>query len=1687
MNAGDPQSRDWRAQAPSRTAYSREWRGSGRTPSRYSRRFLLRLTGMALTIVAAVIIALLIPWSGPTRPLHVVSFGIGAYGGRAQPQGNMPLNPFGEQDAKSFRVLNERAPQQFPSVKSEDNALTGAQFLTFLRSECESPELANRNLLLFCTLHGVVQPNGEVELFAIDATPTSSGAMVPLSSVLAILRDSRASRVVLALDAFRLESDWRLGILVNEIASQLAADQPAKSGSGSAARQSDKVTLLLAASSGERSWHDDQGSIFARSLREGLLGEADRASGRVGESSTNGDGRVSLLELTGYVRDTVADWSKRHRGAVQSVSVLGNTDDFVLARVTPPAPPVAEKNETPPEPPAKDEKKAAEAPKESEPKGEATAAAPGDKPKAPEPPPLPPEERLRRLWSKLDELRNVQGDGRNVACRQMPFAARSFTARLMQAEALRHGGFPELVPDLLDQAAQQLQRIAQGDDELAKVISDEPARQTAAVLGWNTTRIDAALLTAADQGFQALLAPPPKTPMPMPPPTPPAPTIPPPAVIEAWFTQQLASSSTHDRLRATLAALEKSGNWPQSPDCLLIRSVLQLDGHDADLTADATQRILSLRRELRTIVLRYPEAYPGLHASVAEGLRDLTAAERWLLEAGPRQPEVRSWLDRAEAALQQARRAAQRHADLVGLWSDLLAELPAVAAWVAARASDEEQRPVAWNDVRRVAEIWSQSTASSLDAARLQETWPDKPARLTNLERKLLVLFADAARLQAAIRAKDSAGAGDLDLATVSRHRRELWKEVDEAVPQLGTRSRPTPSEWWDADRLLRAPFLPADDRASLDKVLRGDPGHAGAARDVNADALWQGFWAIAALDLMQAGQSASLWKKWNRLTELTQTAQPDLRARRAELGRAIRDQWTDLQNQAESLNTRGLADLQLVAAVLDPNLVPRRDPDGELRQSASRAFGDWLIVFAADWRGRAADPQGSDYQRLAERAESLALQLSARQTQPTAAPAMLQVQGGRFDASRRSRLEASASADDRDGLQLLLVPAPVRVNRGGKSNRLNQTQAIPLPDNGQLNVDLELEDQVVSPEKMVVALAAADGFPLQFRTIQLTPPFDPSQWRIEFVDVESQTPLEASPLAGVNGVKLFFAPLAEISVQARLIRPPQDTTPAVRIRLLQITGGDPIVLRDGLEVKLAGPQTPIVFDLPALPEKAEGAAAPPPSPAAVQADLARGWIFEIVPEGGDPFRYVVTPAFWSAARFIDDPQPALQDGRFVLGLQRKAVQSALLPQKIEVVLDPSDAVARVLTDPTLRGPLEPGQNSTLGFTLPEDWRAQAARLEWKVALGVAGLPHAYRWRLRETGNVDPLGGQPEQLEVRLLMPRSDKGVPVRDVPVLESGKDPLRIQLQVFADTLDRIDDPQDWRLVYRVVRITDDKPQATPFGHEWPLFSSVERHVELIGVKAGAWRFRTSARDYEHEFSPDDLRGLLGRFTVQAELRRGGRREPLAQQSLVFALDNDAPPKIEAKFLAAEGKGCRLRLGAVDAESGIRRVSVGIDRNGDRQLADDEILETRSYALFRENHPSWDTVIPWSKFPPLEKTTTTYTLLVQAQNGLGVTGSQNVTVQYNPPKAATVGTLVIDMKLSGAAKATVELKGPQAKTVSATSSPVSIGELPPGTYQIEVSVLDVVVGTQKSGKASAEVKAGGTTNVSIPLSSSK
>ncbi|HVJ86829.1 MAG TPA: hypothetical protein VM452_14350, partial [Caulifigura sp.] len=342
MNAGKPPSRDWRAQPPAQSAYAREWRGGpADSKSRLSKKSRVRLLVVAIAVVIGLIGILLAPIADTVPQTQIVAFGIGSYGGRATPTGNMPVNPFGENDAKAFLTLSERFPDQFLPVRQEDNALSGAQLLSFLEQEAQSPAVAGKNLIVFCTLHALVQPSGNIELFAIDATPDSpsatGGAMVPLDDVVDRLRKSVARRVVLAVDASRLQSDWRVGILANDVASQAVANWPVLKASAAPASSASQtpVAILLAAGPGQASWPEQEKSQFAAALIAGLAGEAD---GATEASTTKGpqDRRVTLHELAAFLRQRVASQVSTAFGASQSVQFINDTFDYPLAVVAEP-------------------------------------------------------------------------------------------------------------------------------------------------------------------------------------------------------------------------------------------------------------------------------------------------------------------------------------------------------------------------------------------------------------------------------------------------------------------------------------------------------------------------------------------------------------------------------------------------------------------------------------------------------------------------------------------------------------------------------------------------------------------------------------------------------------------------------------------------------------------------------------------------------------------------------------------------------------------------------------------------------------------------------------------------------------------------------------------------------------------------------------------------------------------------------------------------------------------------------------------------------------------------------------------------------------------------------------------------------------------------------------------------------
>ncbi|MBM4077740.1 MAG: hypothetical protein FJ267_19090, partial [Planctomycetes bacterium] len=299
-----------------------------------SRTVKLRLAILGGVTFLSLVIYLLWWTVDPVPSARTLTFGISVYSGQRNPWGNVPINPFGEQDAEAFLSLNQSMPSQFPLVQQEKNSLQASRLLDFVRDQSESQDLTRMNLVLFGSLHGHVAATGfdsasaRVQLFAIDATadspdPGNAGSMLELNELVDLLEKSPARRVLLLLDASRLQSNWRMGILANEIADQLIQSHPrsqkVESPEGQAAsskRTGTRVSILISADSGQTSYHDGENSIFVNAVIDGLSGLADgwTLDGNLPRVTNQKDQRVTLRELEAFTNHFVSNWAKSHWG-----------------------------------------------------------------------------------------------------------------------------------------------------------------------------------------------------------------------------------------------------------------------------------------------------------------------------------------------------------------------------------------------------------------------------------------------------------------------------------------------------------------------------------------------------------------------------------------------------------------------------------------------------------------------------------------------------------------------------------------------------------------------------------------------------------------------------------------------------------------------------------------------------------------------------------------------------------------------------------------------------------------------------------------------------------------------------------------------------------------------------------------------------------------------------------------------------------------------------------------------------------------------------------------------------------------------------------------------------------------------------------------------------------------------------
>lgn len=179
-------------------------------------------------------------------------------------------------------------------------------------------------LVLYLSMHGVVDRAGRPCLIPDGASPLASETWLPLSELLARIKQTQLPnelKLLLILDCNRQQVNWNVGLLHNSFADGIPAVVPEAG--------IKNLVVLNSTSPGEKGWASSglRGSVFGHYVRMGLAGAADQP-----ENGGDGNHRVSHLELHGYLQRRVDAWARHHRADRQTPMLCPeNARDFDVA------------------------------------------------------------------------------------------------------------------------------------------------------------------------------------------------------------------------------------------------------------------------------------------------------------------------------------------------------------------------------------------------------------------------------------------------------------------------------------------------------------------------------------------------------------------------------------------------------------------------------------------------------------------------------------------------------------------------------------------------------------------------------------------------------------------------------------------------------------------------------------------------------------------------------------------------------------------------------------------------------------------------------------------------------------------------------------------------------------------------------------------------------------------------------------------------------------------------------------------------------------------------------------------------------------------------------------------------------------------------------------------------------------
>lgn len=187
------------------------------------------------------------------------------------------------------------------------------------------PVVDHDSLILFVRMHAVSTPSGTF-LLPADGDPLRPQEGLPLRRFLDAVIDSPATNKLVLMDVAQVDYDPNVGWFGNDVRRHIERALHSRPDEGG------NLCLICSADDGQTSWSSVtvQQSVFGAVASYCLHGGVD-ADG-LGESGRR-DGLLFASEVATCLEQNVADWSLRHRSALQKPFRLQIGDDFPIAGV----------------------------------------------------------------------------------------------------------------------------------------------------------------------------------------------------------------------------------------------------------------------------------------------------------------------------------------------------------------------------------------------------------------------------------------------------------------------------------------------------------------------------------------------------------------------------------------------------------------------------------------------------------------------------------------------------------------------------------------------------------------------------------------------------------------------------------------------------------------------------------------------------------------------------------------------------------------------------------------------------------------------------------------------------------------------------------------------------------------------------------------------------------------------------------------------------------------------------------------------------------------------------------------------------------------------------------------------------------------------------------------------------------